>query len=101
VSEEIVAAFAAKPVRYATATAAIRWLMALPSWVPRPEMGVGDDGTISIEWDHNAKTLHVMFSFESVEAYFDNPEDNEEWEMSVSTDSVRVRHALRLIALHP
>ena len=77
------------------------WLFILPSWVPKPAVGIGDDGSVSIEWDHAGKVLHVMFDQDSVEAYFVDEQSGEEWEMTVAAETGPLLHALRLISPQP
>jgi hypothetical protein len=77
------------------------WLTRLPEWVAAPSVGIGDDLSVSIEWDHGGKTLHVMFIDGSAEAYFEDTETGVEWEMQLgsTTDPRALVHALQSVSL--
>jgi hypothetical protein len=73
------------------------WVIGLPKGVPDPFMAIGDDGSISTEWDTNGNSLHVTFGNDSGEVYFCTP-GGDEWESSLdATDKISA--AMRVIAL--
>ena len=60
----------------------IAWLFNLPEGLQNPFVAVGDDGSISTEWDVGGSSLHVTFDDETEEVYFVSP-DGEEWESTL------------------
>jgi hypothetical protein len=75
----------------------ITWLFNLPEGLQNPFVAVGDDGSISTEWDVGGSSLHVTFDDETEEVYFVSP-DGEEWESTL--DAVdKLSSAMRTIAL--
>jgi hypothetical protein len=60
----------------------VRWLSTIPLEMPAPFVAIGDDGSISSEWDGCGSSLHVTFFDDTNEVYFFNPE-GEEWEATV------------------
>jgi hypothetical protein len=55
------------------------WLSSLPAEMPEPFIAIGDDGSISSEWDVHRNSLHVTFFGNADEVYFVSP-SGEEWE---------------------
>lgn len=73
------------------------WVHSLPEAMPSPFVAIGDDGSISTEWDVGGNSLHVTFGGDTEEAYFFSP-TGEEWESSL--DAVdKVSSAMRVIAI--
>lgn len=73
------------------------WVIGLPKGLPDPFIAIGDDGSISTEWDTNGSSLHVTFDNDNGEVYFCSP-DGDEWESSLdATDKISA--AMRVIAL--
>ncbi|MGH3218559.1 MAG: hypothetical protein ACRDPY_07480 [Streptosporangiaceae bacterium] len=73
------------------------WIYSLPEAMPSPFIAVGDDGSISTEWDVGGNSLHVTFEGDTEEAYFFSP-TGEEWESSL--DAVdKVSSAMRAIVI--
>jgi len=99
IGSQIVLAARARRIDHDTALTSLSWLFGLPQWMPQPSIGIGDDGTISVEWDRNGRTLHAMFDRHDAEFYFEDSQDGEEWETTLTADDDRVRYALRSIAL--
>jgi hypothetical protein len=91
----IIKAIGRREVDDVTAALAGEWLSSLPAWVAEPSIGIGDDGSISIEWDRAEKVLHVMFDEVSTDAYFADARSGEEWEMTVAADTGPLLNALR------
>src|SRR6266536_416126 len=76
---------------------ALKWLINLPEALPNPFVAIGDDGSISTEWDVDGNSLHVTFDDDIEEVYFFSP-NGEEWESSL--DAVdKLSSAMRTIAL--
>lgn len=73
------------------------WLASLPMALPDPFIAIGDDGSISSEWDVAGNSLHVTFYSDSSEAYFSTP-SGYSWEGSVGAID-RISAALRVITL--
>lgn len=72
------------------------WLDGLPANMPSPFLAVGDDGSVSAEWDVSGSSLHVTFYSDFDEAYFVDSR-GDEWESS--TESVdKMLSAVRSIA---
>jgi len=99
IGSQIVLAARARRIDYDTALTSLSWLLRLPPWMPEPSIGIGDDGTISVEWDRNGRTLHAMFDGHDADFYFEDGQDGEEWETTLTAGDDRVRYALRSIAL--
>jgi len=75
----------------------VNWLANLPASLPNPFIAIGDDGSVSSEWDISDRSLHVTFFDDGDEVYFSNP-DGDEWE--ATTDAVdKVSAAIRTIAV--
>jgi hypothetical protein len=73
------------------------WIHNLPEALPNPFIAIGDDGSISTEWDVEGNSLHVTFEGDTEEVYFFSP-IGEEWESSL--DAVdKVSSAMRAIAI--
>lgn len=85
------------PVSQNTLNSALIWLARLPGGMPRPHVGAGDDGTISVEWDRNGSHLHVMFEDNSGEIFFQDS-NGDEWETPIDAGHDKIRAALRAIA---
>lgn len=85
------------PVSQSTLLNALTWLAYLPGGMPRPHVGAGDDGTISIEWDRGANHLHIMFEDGSGEVFF-HASSGDEWDTSIDAGHDKIRAALRAIA---
>lgn len=85
------------PVTQSTLNSALTWLAHLPGGMPKPHIGAGDDGTISVEWDHNRNHLHVMFEDRSGEIFFQGS-NGDEWETPIDAGRDKIRAALRAIA---
>jgi hypothetical protein len=84
-------------VRPAAFARASEWLINLPEAIPNPFVAIGDDGSISTEWDAAGNSLHVTFEGDTEEVYFFSP-TGEEWESSL--DAVdKISSALRTIVL--
>jgi len=64
---------AQKASQQAAARAAL-WLRELPPGAPEPMVFPGHDRTISLEWDRDGETLHVLFDDEGGEWYFESAE---------------------------
>src|SRR5258708_4847241 len=77
-------------------TGLIDWLAGLPNRLPEPFIAVGDDGSISAEWDVRGSSFHATFYSNSNEVYFHSPVE-EPWEGSTDATS-NVSAALRFIA---
>ncbi len=76
---------------------ALEWVINLPEALPNPFVAIGDDGSISTEWDAGGNSLHVTFEGDTEEVYFVSP-TGEEWESSL--DAVdKLSSAMRTIAL--
>jgi len=79
--------------------AALRWLASLPGGMPRPSIGVGDDGSVSLEWDRPGGVLHVMFDDIGGEVYFSSAErDGDEFEAPIDIAADKIRLALIAVA---
>jgi hypothetical protein len=85
------------PVTLSTLETALTWLAQLPGGIPRPHIGVGDDGTMSVEWDRNGSHLHVMFEDSTGEVFYQDS-NGDEWETSIDAGHDKIRAALRAIA---
>jgi hypothetical protein len=73
------------------------WLPNLPEALPNPFLAIGEDGSISTEWDADGSSLHITFDEETEEVYFLSP-NGDEWESTL--DAVdKVSSAMRTIAL--
>ena len=72
------------------------WLSSLPAEMPEPFIAVGDDGSISSEWDVNRHSLHVTFFDDADEIYFVSP-GGEEWEGTLDAND-KLSDAMRTIA---
>jgi hypothetical protein len=82
--------------RYALARV-VEWMLGLPEVLPNPFVAIGDDGSISTEWDVAGNSLHITFDKDAEEVYFFSP-DGEEWESSLDAID-KVSAAMRTIAL--
>jgi hypothetical protein len=75
----------------------VDWLSNLPAELPEPFIAIGDDGSISSEWDVGGNSLHVTFLDNIDEVYFVSPH-GDEWESTL--DAVdKISSAMRAIAL--
>ncbi len=83
-------------VQPAAVVALIDWLVSLPNRLPESFIAVGDDGSISAEWDVGGNSFHATFYNEANEVYVYSPITGS-WEGSVAATSV-VSAALRDIA---
>jgi len=73
------------------------WLTNLPGAVPNPFVAIGEDGSISTEWDIGGRSLHITFEGDTEEVYFFSP-DGEEWESTLDAID-KVTSAMRSIAI--
>ena len=85
------------PIGNETLNSAAHWLLNLPPSMPRPAIGVGDDGTISVEGDRRGNTLHVMFEEGNAEVYFAGA-NGDEWETNLGQAPDKLDMAMRTIA---
>lgn len=76
---------------------ALMWLTDLPSFFPRPSLGIADDGAVSVEWDRAGNVLHVMFTETDAEVYF-SAHDGDEFETALDAGYDKVMAAIRTIA---
>jgi hypothetical protein len=97
VAQRIVSEVRRCPVSHSTLVSTIAWLTDLPGGIPRPHVGAGDDGTISIEWDRGENHLHVMFEDNSGEVFF-HASNGDEWDTPIDAGHDKIRAALRAIA---
>ena len=75
----------------------VNWVSRLPAGLPDPFIAIGDDGSISSEWDVAGNSLHVTFADDIDEVYFVSP-DGDEWESTL--DAVdKISSAMRTIVL--
>jgi hypothetical protein len=73
------------------------WMLNLPEALPNPFVAIGDDGSISTEWDADGNSLHVTFNNDNEEVYFFS-RSGEEWESSLEALD-KLSSAMRTIAL--
>ncbi|HVT63699.1 MAG TPA: hypothetical protein VHD81_00910 [Mycobacteriales bacterium] len=76
--------------------AAVDWLMDLPSGMPKPTVGFGDDRTVSVEWDRGGNVLHAMFSSDDAEIYF-AAQNGDEFETVIDAGADKIRAAILTI----
>ena len=75
----------------------LEWIFNLPEGLPNPFVAVGDDGSISTEWDAGGNSLHVTFDDETEEVYFFSL-GGDEWESTLDAID-KLSSAMRTIAL--
>ena len=76
---------------------ALEWLSLLPGSMPQPYLGVGDDGSVSVEWDRSDNALHVRFAANSAEVYFSG-RNGDEFETALDAGEDKIRAALLALA---
>jgi hypothetical protein len=73
----------------------VAWLSTVPAELPEPFVAIGDDGSISSEWDAEGNSLHITFFNDTNEVYFFSP-GGDEWEGTI--DAVdKLSNAMRTI----
>lgn len=77
--------------------AALLWLNELPSFFPRPILGIAEDQAVSVEWDRAGIVLHVMFTDTEAEVYF-SARNGDEFETALDAGYDKVMAAIRTIA---
>ena len=75
----------------------LSWIRDLPANMPAPAAAIGDDGSISIEWDAKGVSLHLTFHGGGEEAYFVS-DDGDEWEASQVIGMKKVDDAIGRLA---
>jgi hypothetical protein len=78
--------------------AAVNWVVDLPASMPRPQIGLGEDGSVSVEWDRAGNALHVRFEASAAEVYFAS-DAGDEFETDLGAGQDKIAAALRTIAL--
>jgi len=53
-----------------TAACFAAWIMECPSQLARPDVSVGDDGTLVVEWNIGQRHFHVSFIDDESEGYY-------------------------------
>ena len=81
-----------------TIWSAVSWADSVQEWASRPEVGIGDDDTLSFEWQRGGKHLHVMFQKRDVEAYFAE-DDGDQWETTLPAGAEKLVSALSSFAV--
>jgi hypothetical protein len=76
---------------------AAAWIFGLPGSLPDPFVAIGDDGSISAEWDIGKNSLHVTFADDGDEVYH-LTSAGEEWESALDATD-KISSAMRVIAL--
>lgn len=66
-----------RDVSVAALTRCLMWVLALPGEVKAPRASVGDDESVSLEWEAGGSILHILFDDRMDEWYFEDPDGNE------------------------
>ncbi len=81
------------PVDMHALNRSLTWLVNLPRSMPRPEIGFGEDGSVSVEWDRRGNVLHARFERECAEIYFCGA-NGDEFETSLDAGEDKIRSAV-------
>lgn len=94
---EVQRLLASRPVDPQALLDSLEWLGGVPSSMPQPYLGVGDDGSVSVEWDRADNVLHVRFEAHGADAYFSGS-NGDEFETSLDAGEDKIRAALQALA---
>jgi hypothetical protein len=75
----------------------LNWIFTLPNNLRAPEISVGEDGTISLEWDSRGNVLNILFDDRGDEWYFE-PDGGESVEDRLESQIDRLSEALQTSA---